>query len=265
MEIAETSTGVFLFAQVWRMGSIMADRIQLAGELRDGKEKAKALRRQKIVPGVLYGRDFDALSIKFDTQNIDRVIRTAGTSRLISLEIDGDGDSHTTLIRDIQRDPVSSDVLHVDLYRVVEGQIITNLVPVTTYGRAPALEMGATIVQILDHVEVECEPKDMPESIAVDLATLESVHDHVAVADLTVPDGVEILTAPETEVIQVIAQRSEEEVEEILTAAAPAAPEIGVGVEEEIEEEVEEIEEGEEVEEEEEEEEPDMMRGTFYD
>ncbi len=245
----------------------MADRIQLTGELRDGKEKAKALRRQKIVPGVVYGRNFDALSIKFDNQTINQVIRAAGTSRLISLEIDGDGDSYTTLIRDIQRDPVSSDVLHVDLYHVVEGQTITNLVPITTYGRAPALEMGATIVRILDHVEVECQPEDMPEAITVDLATLESIHDHVAVADLAVPEGVEILTAPETEVIHVIAQRSEEEVEEILTAAAPVAPEVGLEIEEEVEEELEEVEEGEEIEEGEEEEEeegPDMMRGTFY-
>ncbi|MFP3895750.1 MAG: 50S ribosomal protein L25 [Anaerolineales bacterium] len=244
----------------------MADRIQLAGELRGGKEKAKALRRQSIVPGILYGRDFDALSVKFNNQSINQVIRTAGTSRLISLEIDANGDSHTALIRDVQRDPVTNDVLHVDLYRVVEGQAVTNLVPITTYGRSPTLEMGATIVQVLDHVEVECQPEDMPEAITVDLATLEHIHDHVAVADLAVPEGVEILTSPETEVIQVIAQRSEEEVEEILTAAAPVAPEVGPEeeIEEEVEEEVEEIEEGEEGEEEEEEA-PDMMRGSFYD
>lgn len=244
----------------------MADKIQLAGELRDSKEKAKALRRQRIVPGVLYGRDFDALSIKFDNRSINEVIHTAGTSRLISLEIDGNGESHTALIRDIQRDPVTSDVLHVDLYRVIEGQTITNLVPITTYGRAPALEMGATIVQVLDYVEVECQPQDMPGTIAVDLGTLENIHDHVAVADLPVPESVEILTSPETEVIQVIAQRSEEEVEEILTAAAPVAPEVGLEAEEELEEELEELEEVEEVEEEEEEEEerPDMMRGTFH-
>ncbi|MEA3407952.1 MAG: 50S ribosomal protein L25 [Chloroflexota bacterium] len=246
----------------------MANKIRLAAKLRDGKEKAKALRRQEIIPGVLYGRDFDALSIKFDSQLINQVIRTAGTSRLISLDIEGDGDSHTTLIRDIQRDPVSSDVLHVDLYRVVEGQTITNLVPIVTYGRSPVLDMGATIVQVLDDVEVECVPEDMPAAIRVDLATLEHIHDHVAVADLVVPDGVEILTAPETEVIQVIAQRSEEEVEETLTAAAPVVPEIGLEIEEEVEEEIpegEEVEEGEEGEEAEEEERPDMMRGTFYD
>ncbi|MFO7916510.1 MAG: 50S ribosomal protein L25 [Anaerolineae bacterium] len=242
----------------------MAERIELAGELRDGREKAKALRRQKIVPGVLYGRDFNSLSVKFNNQSINEVIHKAGTSRLISLEIDGDGDSHTALIRDIQRDPVTSDVLHVDLYRVVEGQTITNLVPITTYGRSPVLEMGATVVQVLDYVEVECRPEDMPEDIAVDLATLENIHDHVAVADLPVPKDVEILTPPETEVIQVIAQRAEEEVEEILTAAAPVAPEIGIEAEEEVEEEIVEGEEVEEGEEEEEEERPDMMRGTFH-
>jgi large subunit ribosomal protein L25 len=247
----------------------MTDRIKLAGKLRDGTKKAGALRREEITPGVLYGRDFDALNVQFDSRTVNRVIHTAGTSRLISLDIDGeDNGSHTALIRDIQRDPVTSDVLHLDLYRVVEGQTITNLVPVTTYGRSPVLEMGATIVHVLDNVEVECVPENMPEAIRVDLATLENIHDHVAVADLVVPDGVEILTPPETEVIQVIAQRSEEEVEEMLTAVEPVAPEVGLEVEEEIEEEAlegEEVEEGEEGEEAEEEEGPDMMRGSFYD
>jgi len=185
----------------------MPDMISLTAQPRDPSAKPKALRRAQIVPGVIYGHGFETRSIQFSYMAIERVVRQAGTSRLISVQIEGDSEVHNALIREVQRDPVTDRILHVDLYRIVADEPIRNEVPLVQRGKAPAEDLGGTVSQLLESIEVECLPKDMPEAIIIDLSKLTEINSFLRVADLDIPEGVQVLTDPEAEVIRVMAPR----------------------------------------------------------
>ena len=196
----------------------MATPITLAVQPRDTKMTTKALRRAQIVPGVLYGRGLAPKSVQCSYSALVRAVRQAGTSRLISLLCDGDQTRYNVLIREIQRDPITSRILHVDFHAVVAGQKLRVEVPLVQRGKAPAEEMGGMVSQVLEAVEVECLPEDMPAFIEVDLGKLETLHSRLTVADLVVPPNVTVLTPADTEVAHVTSHHMKEEVE----AAAPA-------------------------------------------
>jgi len=207
----------------------MASSIALQGAPRIMSLKAKALRREGKVPAVLYGNDFASQNLQFDYLTIARVVQMAGTSRLVSLTIEGDDVEHTVLIREVQREPVSDAITHLDLYRLVAGVAISTEIPVVQVGVAPIIEsMGGIVNQLMDTVEIECMPRDMPESLKVDVTSLDDFASFLTVDDLVVPPGVEVLLPGDTMLVRVLAPRSEEELEEL----APEVPELEVEGEE---------------------------------
>ena len=194
----------------------MATTISLKAAPRDKTLKAAALRRTGQVPGVIYGHKFETKSVQFDYRSVELVILHAGTSRLVTVNIDGDKQSHDAFIRDVQRNPITGQILHVDLLAVVANETIRNMVPIVQHGEAPVTELGGVVVQILDNLEVECLPRDMPAEISVDISSLKGFDDLIRVADLAIPAGVTVLADPEAEVITVTvphAAAAEEEAE----------------------------------------------------
>lgn len=189
----------------------MAATITLAANSRDNSKTARALRREAIVPGVVYGHRFEAKSVQFDYAAVARVIAAAGTSHMVTLSIDGDAAGQTVLIREVQRDPVTRRLLHVDLYALVAGEKVRTAVPLVHQGEAPVVELGGSVMQSLEQLEIECVPADMPASIAVDLSALVDFSSHITVADLAIPAGVTVLDPAETIVASVTAVRVEEE------------------------------------------------------
>ena len=181
----------------------MATSISLTAAPRDKNLKVAALRRTGQVPGVMYGHHFEATNLQFNYQAIERVILHAGTSHLISVSIEGDNESHDAFIREVQRDPVTEQILHVDMLAVVATEKIRNLVPIVQHGQSPVEDEGGVIVQMLENLEVECLPRDMPASIIVDVSVLKEFGDQIRVADLSIPAGVTVLEDPDTEVITV--------------------------------------------------------------
>ena len=192
----------------------MAENLSLAAAPRDTTKTAKVLRRLGTVPGTLYGREYDVRSLQFEYRTLQRTIRSAGTSRFVELAIEGVDEENTILVRDVQRDPVTDRILHVDLYRILAGQEIRNQVPLVLIGEAPVKELGAMVSQVLESIEVLCLPKDMPSSIECDLTPLTQLNSRLAVGDLTIPEGVEVLTAPDTAIVQIAIPRGLEEEEE---------------------------------------------------
>ncbi len=178
----------------------MSSHITLAAQPRDAQVKARAIRRQQLVPGVVYGRDFEPRNVQFAYLPVERAILSAGTSQLIALKIEGEREAHLTLVRDVQHDPVTGRVTHVDLYRVVAGQTVRVMVPVVQHGELAI--QGANVTQLLESVEVECLPSAMPEHFSVDMARLASFDARVTVADLEIPEGVRVLSDPDLEIIQ---------------------------------------------------------------
>ena len=184
----------------------MAEAITITAQRREvspkGRETPKALRRAGYVPGVIYGADFESLSLQFSARELTRVYRRAGSSSLVSLQLEGE-ESLSAFFREVQRDPVHGQILHVDLYHIVAGQAIHNSIPVFSRGHAPVTELGATVTQTVETIEIECLPKDMPPYLVADLTTLDSISSHLVAGDLQLPDGVTLLSDPEMELFQV--------------------------------------------------------------
>lgn len=196
----------------------MASTISLTAHPRSPEARPRALRRAQFVPGVLYGPKYETRALQFETATLLRVLKRAGTSHLIDLTIDGVDGNELVLVREVQRHPVTHALWHVDLYRTQADVAIRVEVPIVHHGEAPALEEGGFINTLLDVLEIECLPRDMPDAIVVDLSVLTDMDSVITVADLQVPEGVTVLTPEDTVVLRpafaAIEEEAEEEVEE---------------------------------------------------
>lgn len=159
-------------------------------EMRSGTgHKARHLRTQGVVPAVVYGGNGPSQNVQLGARELDRVLDRGGAASLLNLE--GDGFPRTrVLIREVQRHPVRRNVLHVDFVRVASGQKITMSVPLHVVGHAPAIELGAVLLQNADSLEITCLPDDLPHVIEVDVSGLVEVNDRIYARDLSLPAGV---------------------------------------------------------------------------
>jgi large subunit ribosomal protein L25 len=206
----------------------MAERANLVVEARDSsKEKAKQLRRLGWIPAVVYGQGSNK-DIKVERLPLRRVLRNAGTTSLIDLQVGND--NVTVLAKEVQQHPTRGDLIHVDFYEVnMKEKLIVEaaLVPV---GVAPPVEEGlGTTSLVIYSVEVECLPGNLISEIEIDMSMIETPDDVITVADLTVPEGVEVLTEPDFVVARFdFIQEEEEEEEEEELLFAPSADDVEV-------------------------------------
>lgn len=194
----------------------------ITAQPRDNKMTPRALRRTGYTPCVLYGREFASVSIQAETAQLARLISRAGSS-LVTIHLEGADAPYNALIREVQRDPVTRRLVHVDFLTVQANQVIRNVVPIVQKGTAPVTQLGGVIIQILEHLEIECLPADMPHSILVDISHLVAFNSHLTVADLEIPANVTVLTPLDAEVIHAMAPMREEVVEEAAAETAEAA------------------------------------------
>jgi len=190
----------------------MASTYNLAVQVRTvfGK-KADKLRDQDLIPGVVYGQNSENISISVPAREFKKVFQAAGESSLIDLKI-GDKDS-TVLVHDIQRDPITGEFIHVDFYRVSMTKKLTAVTPLVFTGESKAVkELGAILLKSLDHVTIECLPKDLVHEIVIDLNQLENIDDSVRLSGIVVPDGVTIIGESGTVVVSVQPPRKLEDI-----------------------------------------------------
>jgi large subunit ribosomal protein L25 len=202
------------------------EQIELKVQKRDvSGKKVKRLRREGIIPAVLYGRETESVALQVEERELNRVLTQAGEHRLIALKVGRSSQSQMALTRDVQWDAITSRPIHVDFYAVVMTEKITTEVPLVFVGEAPAADQaGAILLQNLDEVEIECLPGDLIEAIEVDLSELKEMDQAIYVKDLRVPPTLEILTDPE-EIVAKVGWTAPEEVEEVVPAA-PAEVEV---------------------------------------
>lgn len=195
------------------------EALDLTAEKREASGRSvKHLRREGLIPAVLYGRDVESTLLQIDEKNLQKVLREAGTHQLISLKV-GKSKPQMTMARDIQRDVIRHNYLHVDFYAVKMDEKVTAQVPLVLVGRAPAVsEQGAILTQGLDELEIECLPSDLISSVEVRVEGLVEFNDTITVADLSVPDTITVMSDLESMVAKVepprLAEVEEEEVEE---------------------------------------------------
>jgi large subunit ribosomal protein L25 len=187
-------------------------------------KKVKNLRREGLVPAVLYGHETDSVPLQVEERELNRVLAQAGGHRLIALKVGRARKRQMALARDVQWDVITGKPLHVDFYAVVMTEKITTEVPLLFVGEAPAAEeVGAMVLQGLDEVEIECLPGDLIEAIEVDLSGLEEIDQAIYVGDLRLPPTVDVLTDAE-ELVAKVTWAAAEEVEEE-EEVVPIAPE----------------------------------------
>ncbi len=200
----------------------MAETTKLAAHKRDGRgtRKARKLRQQGQVPAVIYGHGEGTVSIAVPRDDFAAVLRHG--QRIVDLQTDGA--TQKTLIKDIQYDALGQEILHVDFARISEDERITVEVAVELRGTAPGATAGGVLEQVLHTLEIECLPGDVPESIRVNLGELQ-VGQAIQVKDLKLPAGVKVLEDPEAIVVHVIQAAAEPEAAPA-EAAEAAEPEV---------------------------------------
>ena len=188
-------------------------------------KQVKALRRQGILPGVIYGRHIEAFPIQMDAHNAALILDKLTASSLITIDVDGE--KFSVLMRDRQRDVIFGDLLHVDFLVVSLTEKLRATIELKLVGEAPVADNPEVVVtQVLNDIEIEAFPQDLPEVIEVDISTLETVDDEITVSDLDLGENIAILTDP-NETIVSVGYVAQEEVAEEAEAVEPEVVEKG--------------------------------------
>ena len=205
----------------------MSKQIQLAAENRTvtGK-KVNQLRREGIIPAVVYGHHVAATNIQVDERALNQALHRAGMTHLLNIQV-ADGDALVALVKDIQRESMTQRVTHVDFQAVSMDEPITTSVPIVLDGASQAVEDGGTLLHALSALEIRALPANLIDSVAVDISVLTDFDAAIHVSDLKVPSNVEVLNDPDELVAKVTPPRVHAEDEEGAEAGeAPKLPEV---------------------------------------
>lgn len=196
--------------------SLQADVRDIVGR------KVKQLRAVGRIPATVYGKNVKSASVSVAQDAFDTIYKEAGETGLVELTVAGD--IRPVLIHTLQRDPVHGQLLHVEFHQVDLKEKVHAKVPLEVVGNAPAVVGKAgVLLTLLDEVEVDALPTDLPDKLLVDVSKLAQVDQEVKVSDLTIPKGVTVLTALDQSVIRVGALISKEAEAEAAAEAAAAA------------------------------------------
>jgi len=189
-------------------------------------KKVRHLRRQDITPVHLFGRNVESMALQCDTAVLQRVLVQAGKTGLISLKLDTAKKPRNVLVREVQRDPPTGRLLHVDFYQVKITEKIKVDVPIVLVGEAPALKLKDNmLIQELDSLSIECFPDKIPASIELDISPLTEAERAIRVRDITLDEEVTIShDDPGLIVAKISAARIEKVEEEVVAEVAEAAP-----------------------------------------
>ncbi len=193
-----------------------------------GKEN-KRLRREGIVPGVVFGKGSPSVPVQVDAKAFDTLYRAAGRTSIVKITVDGKGTAKSAIIKEIQRHPVSGRAVHVDFFLVNLTQEMQADVPLNFVGTAAAIEMeNGTLMTPLSHLKVKALPAEMPHEIQVDISPLIDMETAIHVRDVPVDEKITILNEPDELLARVLPPRVEEEPE---VPAEEAAAEEAEGAE----------------------------------
>ena len=200
--------------------------------------KVRFLRRQGILPVHLFGHNVESLALQCDTAQFQRVLARAGKTRLISLKLDKARRPRNVVVREIQRDPRTGELLHVDFYQVRMAEKMKVEVPIVLVGEAPALKSKENmLLHELNSLTIECLPDQIPANIEVDMSFLTEAEQAIRVKDVVLDKEVTILNDPEHLIVKIsLRPRVEEVVEEVVAEEVAEAPEAVPLTEEESEE-----------------------------
>jgi large subunit ribosomal protein L25 len=207
------------------------DRVSIVVKHRDvtGTRAANRLRRAGLIPGVLYGHGKDAVAISVDPHALRDALGTeAGRHAVLDVTFEGQKRAHKAIVKELELDRVKHHVIHVDLQEIRLDETIESAVTVRFEGESKGVKMGGLLDEVVREVTVKGKVTDIPEHLVLDISAL-GLGDTATVADLQVPEGIEVLDAPGEVLCSVLSPRKAEaaleEVEEAAEAVAATAAE----------------------------------------
>ena len=180
-----------------------------------GKGSARALRRQGLIPAVLYGPKRESMPIVISPFDLDKIYKASGTeSVILNLKIENGGTNDVTvMVKEVQVAPVTGQYLHIDFYEISLNEEIVVNVPVEVTGRSKGVERGGLLQLVRHELEISCIPTDMPDKIELDVTNLD-IGDSIHIGDLDLGDKVKVLADAVLTLVTVVPPTVEEEVAE---------------------------------------------------
>lgn len=173
-----------------------------------GSNACNRIRKKGSVPGIIYGHYFQNHNLEINAKELAKVIRSQGENALVEVEVNGI--TYPAMIKEIQRDIITRDIIHVDLQQIDVTEKIHTAIPVFLSGKENVIADGI-LQQQLPKVEVECLPGNVPKNITVDVSNL-SIGDSLTISDVEFSEDFNILTEPEKVIVSV--SKAEEIIEE---------------------------------------------------
>jgi large subunit ribosomal protein L25 len=189
------------------------EKLELEVSKRDvtGK-KVRFLRREGKTPAKIYGPGIDSMPVLVETKTMEQILGKAGETDLITLKLHGSKSHPKVLIREVQRKPITDELLHIDFYQADLTQSIRVDVPLIFTGEAPiAKRKNVSIITMLDTINIEALPDHLPHDIEVDISVLEEVDQAVQVKDIKLGPELTVHTDPEQMVIRAVEARARAE------------------------------------------------------
>jgi large subunit ribosomal protein L25 len=211
---------------------VAGERIRLEVREREqsGTSESRRLRREGLIPGVLYGRGMAPHAISVPERELRRVLTGGhGLHAILDVVLEGQKTSHASIVKEYQRDPVKGKLIHIDLQEVRLDQPIVSAVIVELVGEAVGSKEGGVLSQISREITVQALPLEMPDRLELDVSEM-AIGDTLRVSDLAQREGATFLDDPETVIATVtvptlIVEPEPEELEEGELAEGEEAPE----------------------------------------
>jgi large subunit ribosomal protein L25 len=195
----------------------------LEAEARDisTKHTLKDMRIKGMIPAIFYGHGEKAMSLSVNARKFDDILRSGGGNVLVNIKLGAD--SKTAIVKQIQRDVISRKPIHIDFQAISMKEKIEVSVPIHIIGIAPGVKLsGGVMEHVVREVRVSCLPTDIPEAISVDVSKLEINHS-IAIKDLPKMEGIDVLTEPNSIIVNIVAPTILEEAPAPGTEGAVAA------------------------------------------
>jgi large subunit ribosomal protein L25 len=186
-------------------------------------KKVRHLRKTGLLPLSLYGKNIKSQSLQTDVKTFTKIFEEVGQTGLVDVMIANDKKTHTVLINNPQYDPIKQQLLHIDLHEVELKEKLKVPVPIELSGTSPAAEKGlGVLLQLVNELEVEALPTDLPESIKVDITSLVEIGNEISVASIKTKKVAYMITNPDETIIVRINPLEKEVVVEAPVAEVPA-------------------------------------------
>ena len=195
---------------------IKSNTITLEASLKDDKLTVNEIRKQGMIPAVVYGHKVESANLMVPEKAFEKLYKQVGENTMIELEWKSGAkkEKRPVLIHEVQHDYLKGKTMHIDFYQVRLDEKIKTHIPLQFIGESAAVKnLSGVLVKALQEIEVEALPQELPHALEVDLSKLENFESNIRVKDLEIPSSAKVFISPETVVASVTPPRSEEELE----------------------------------------------------